>query len=145
MHGGGEGGSLRLRWCLLLFFRHGVEGVGCVCVKKNHVVGYHCGSTNYGMYSVRRHSNNCTGLFKAWGNDAINTRCILTPTHVHIYVCRGIRPAEASVVGWRNRVDTTTSVSPSVSQPLHCHINYLHIWLNCAFFPGFIYRYSLFY
>jgi len=44
-----------------------------VC-EKNHVVGYHCGSTNYGMYSVRRHSNNCMALFYAGGEgDAKNT------------------------------------------------------------------------
>jgi hypothetical protein len=35
---------------LVLFFAHGVAGLvdACVC-EKNHVVSYHCGSTNYGM------------------------------------------------------------------------------------------------
>jgi hypothetical protein len=43
-----------------------------VCEKK-HVVGYHCGSTNYGVYSVRQHSNNCMALFDAGGEgDAKN-------------------------------------------------------------------------
>ena len=43
-----------------------------------HVVGYHCGSIDYDMYSIRRASYNCTGLFKAGGYDAKHTRYILT-------------------------------------------------------------------
>ena len=46
--------------------------IKCGLQLTNSVPSYigNCGSTDYDMYSVRRHSNNCTGLFKAGGKDA---------------------------------------------------------------------------
>ena len=46
----------------------------------------YCGSIDYDMYSIRRVGYNCTGLFKAGGDDAKHTRYILTAdTCIYIY------------------------------------------------------------